>query len=94
MELEELHFCTDICLLPSKLQENPSFQFWKLGFFDGLSIHQPSGWMLIHSWAHGHGRESLLLQEEITNDHAFLVPFLFTINAASAAAEWWYTPYP
>ena len=50
--------------------------------------------MLIHSWAHGHGRESLLLQEEITNDHAFLVSFLFTINAASAAAEWWYTPYP
>lgn len=66
----------------------------KLGFFDRLSIHPPSGWMLIHSWAHGHGRESLLLQEEITNDHAFLVSFLFTINAASAAAEWWYTPYP
>ena len=31
MELEELHFRTDICLLPSKLQENPSFRFLKAG---------------------------------------------------------------
>ena len=28
------------------------------------------------------------------SDYASLAPFLFTINAASAAAEWWYTPYP